>query len=243
MKASLFITCVADVMYAHVGESAVKVLRSLGVELDFPKDQTCCGQPGYNSGYFAETKRSAKQMIKTFQDSEYVIFMSGSCAAMIRETYLDLLKDEPEWLDRAHQLAEKTYEFSEFLVKVLKKTDLGAKLNARATYHHSCHMTRHLQVTEEPISLLANVQGLDFVEIPYKGDCCGFGGTFSIKMPEISEAMVHEKTEHVRETAADILVGSDMACLMNIKGRLNRNGQDVRVMHVAEVLAEGCGLI
>lgn len=242
MKASLFITCVADIMYANVGKSAVKVLRNLGVEIDFPKDQTCCGQPGYNSGYHEETKRSAKHIINTFQASEHVIMLSGSCAAMIRETYLDLLKDDPEWLERAEALAKKTYEFSEFIVKILKKTDLGAKLNQRATYHHSCHMTRHLKVTEEPIGLLKDVEGLEFVEIPYKGDCCGFGGTFSIKMPRISEAMVHEKTEHIDETNADILVGSDMACLMNIKGRINRNGQDVRIMHVAEVLAEGCGL-
>lgn len=243
MKASLFITCVADAMYANIGKSAVKVLRKLGVELDFPKKQTCCGQPGYNSGYFEETKRSAKHMIEVFKDSEHVIFLSGSCAAMVRETYIDLLKDEPEWQERAKDLAKRTFEFSEFIVKVLKVTNLGAELKAKATYHHSCHMTRELKVVDEPIQLLSNVKGLEFVELPYKGDCCGFGGTFSVKMPDISMAMVQEKTEHVDETDADILVGSDMACIMNIQGRMNRNGQKVRTMHVAEVLAEGCGLL
>lgn len=243
MKASLFITCVADTMYANVGISAVKVLEMLGVELNFPNKQTCCGQPAYNSGYHKDTKKSTKHMIEVFANTEYVIFLSGSCAAMVRETYIELFKDEPEWQQKAIDLAKRTYEFSEFIVKVLKVTDMGAKLQAKATYHQSCHMARHLKVTEEPMTLLNNVKGLDLVELPYKGDCCGFGGTFSVKMPDISAAMVQEKTEHIDETGAEILVGSDMACIMNIKGRMNRNGQNVRAMHVAEVLAEGCGLL
>lgn len=242
MKASLFITCIADAMYANVGISAVKVLEKLGVELDFPKKQTCCGQPAYNSGHHEATKRAAKHLIEVFQNSEYIIFLSGSCAGMVRETYIDLLKDEPEWQAKAIDLASRTYEFSEFLVKVLNVSDIGATLKAKATYHQSCHMTRQLKVVKEPLILLQAVKGLELVDLPLKEDCCGFGGTFSVKMPAISVAMSQEKTEHIEETDAEILIGSDMACLMNIKGRLSRNGQGVRTMHVAEVLAEGCGL-
>ena len=242
MRASLFITCITDSMFANVGISAVKVLEKLGIELDFPKRQTCCGQPAYNSGYHEETKSAAKHMIEVFKNSEYVIFLSGSCAGMVRETYIDLLKDDPEWQQKAIDLANRTYEFSEFLVKVLKVSDIGAELKAKATYHQSCHMTRQLKVIKEPLLLLNHVKGLEMIDLPLKEDCCGFGGTFSIKMPKISVAMVQEKTEHIEETDAEILIGSDMACLMNIKGRLSRNGQEIRTMHVAEVLAEGCGL-
>ncbi len=229
-------------MFANVGISAVKVLEKLGVELDFPKKQTCCGQPAYNSGHHEATKRAAKHMIEVFKNSEYVIFLAGSCAGMVRETYIDLLKDEPEWQQKAIDLANRTYEFSEFLVKVLKVSDIGAELKAKATYHQSCHMTRQIKVIEEPLLLLSHVKGLEMIDLPLKEDCCGFGGTFSIKMPEISVAMVQEKTEHIEETDAEILIGSDMACVMNIKGRLSRNGQELRSLHVAEVLAEGCGL-
>lgn len=242
MKASLFITCIADSMFANVGISAVKVFEKLGVELDFPKRQTCCGQPAYNSGHHEATKRAAKHMIEVFKNSEYVIFLAGSCAGMVRETYIDLLKDEPDWQQKAIDLAKRTYEFSEFLVKVLKVSDIGAELKAKATYHQSCHMTRQIKVIKEPLLLLNHVKGLEMIDLPLKEDCCGFGGTFSVKMPEISVAMAQEKTEHIAETDAEILIGSDMACLMNIRGRLSRNGQEIRAMHVAEVLAEGCGL-
>lgn len=242
MKASLFITCIADSMFANVGISAVKVLEKLGVESDFPKRQTCCGQPAYNSGHHEAAKRSAKHMIEVFKNSEYIIFLAGSCAGMVRETYIDLLKDEPDWQQKAIDLASRTYEFSEFLVKVLKVSDIGAELKTKATYHQSCHMTRQLKVIQEPLLLLSHVKGLEMIDLPLKEDCCGFGGTFSVKMPEISLAIVQEKTEHIEETDAEILIGSDMACLMNIKGRLSRNGQEIRAMHVAEVLAEGCGL-
>jgi len=239
VKASLFITCVNDVFYPRVGKAMVQVLRKCGVQLDFPEGQVCCGQPSYNSGYHEETRQAAKQIISAFANSEYVVGASGSCVGMIKQHYPELFQDEPDWEDRARELSQKIYEFSQFLVEVLRVEDVGAVLNATATYHQSCHMTRILKETETPKRLLEKVQGLEMVELPLGTDCCGFGGTFSVKMAHISEAMVQEKTEHIMETKARVLIGADMACLMNISGRLRRNGQKLRVMHIAEVLAEG----
>lgn len=239
MKVSLFITCLSDVFFPHVGKSVVEVLEENGCEIDFPEEQTCCGQPAYNSGYHDEAKEGAKQLIKAFRHSQYVVTPSGSCASMIRHYYEDLFKDDPEWYPGAVDLARKTYEFSEFLVKVLGITDVQAKFEAKATYHHSCHMSRGLGVKEEPIKILNNVEGLQLEELPYCNDCCGFGGTFAAKMTPISEAMVDEKIKNVESTGAEILIGSDMGCLMNIGGRLRRTGKDIKVKHVAEILAEG----
>ncbi|MBP1935066.1 (Fe-S)-binding protein [Ammoniphilus resinae] len=239
MKVSLFITCLADVFYPKVGMNVVEVLRSYGVEVDFPQDQTCCGQPAFNSGYHKEARESARQLIKAFADSPMVVTPSGSCASMIRHYYPDLFKDEPEWKERAIELADKTYEFSEFLVHVLKVEDIEAKFPAHATYHHSCHMSRGLGLKGEPIKLLGQVEDLEMEDLPYCNDCCGFGGTFAAKMSDISEKMVDEKIKNIETTGADVLIGSDMGCLMNIGGRLRRLGKEVRVMHVAEVLAEG----
>ena len=239
MRVSLFITCLSDVFFPQVGQSVVEVLERLGVEVDFPAAQTCCGQPAYNSGYQKDASKAARQMITAFQKSEYVVAPSGSCVAMIRREYPELLKDDPVWHEVALELANKTYEFSEFIVKVLGIQDVEATLEAKATYHHSCHMSRALGVKKEPGMLLSGVQGLEMKELPYCQDCCGFGGTFSVKMPAISEAMVDEKVQHIEETGAEILIGSDMGCLMNIGGRLQRTGKQVQVMHVAEVLAKG----
>lgn len=239
MRVSLFITCLSDVFFPQVGRSVVEVLERLGVKVDFPAAQTCCGQPAYNSGYQKDASRAARQMITAFQKSEYVVAPSGSCVAMIRREYPELLKNDPIWHEAAVKLANKTYEFSEFIVQVLGIQEVEAALEAKATYHHSCHMSRALGVKQEPGMLLAGVQGLEMKELPYCQDCCGFGGTFSVKMSEISGAMVDEKVRHIEETGAEVLIGSDMGCLMNIGGRLQRAGKPVRVMHVAEVLAKG----
>lgn len=240
MKVSLFITCLADTFFPEVGESVVQVLRRLGVEVDFPWQQTCCGQVAFNSGYHDEARRVASALIRAFADSEYILAPSGSCAAMCRHYYPMLFRDDPEMQRQADAFNRKLYEFSEFVVKVLGVTDVGARFPARATYHASCHMTRGLEVREEPLKLLRAVKDLELVELPYARDCCGFGGTFAVKMAEISEAMLEEKLSHLAETGAEVLIGSDMACLMHMQGRLQRIGSPVRVMHVAQVLAEGC---
>lgn len=219
MKVSLFITCLSDAIYPKVGEAMARLLVRYGVQLDFPKIQTCCGQPSYNSGYWDETRVAAKTILKAFNDSDFVVSPSGSCTYMIHH-YPELFKDEPEWLDSARRLEQKTYEFTQFMVQVLGVTDVGASFPHTVTYHPSCHGTRLLGVKEEPMKLLGSVKGLQLVPLPFAEDCCGFGGTFAVKMPDISGAMVTEKVDHIRETEAEVLVGLDMACLMNIAGNL-----------------------
>ncbi|KAF6583557.1 L-lactate dehydrogenase complex protein LldE [Paenibacillus jamilae] len=238
MKVSLFITCLSDAIYPKVGEAMARLLARYGVELEFPKVQTCCGQPSYNSGYWDETRAAAKTILKAFNDSDFVVAPSGSCTYMIHH-YPELFKDEPEWLESARRLEQKTYEFTQFMVQVLGVTDVGASFPHTVTYHPSCHGTRLLGVKEEPMKLLGSVKGLQLVPLPFAEDCCGFGGTFAVKMPDISGAMVTEKVDHIRETEAEVLVGLDMACLMNIAGNLRYRKEPVRVMHLAELLYEG----
>ncbi|MED4599883.1 (Fe-S)-binding protein [Paenibacillus validus] len=239
MRVSLFITCLADQLYPEVGESVVRLLHRYGCEVDFPEAQTCCGQPAYNSGYQDEAREVARQFIRAFEHSDYVVSPSGSCTGMVHHYYPQLFEKEPVWQAKAEALIGKTYEFSQFLVNVLGVKDLGAELPVKATYHPSCHATRLLGVREEPGELLRNVKGLELIDLPKKEDCCGFGGTFSVKMADISEAMVCEKAGHVCSTGANVLIGSDMGCLMNIDGRLNKENKPVRVMHLAQVLEEG----
>ncbi|PPA69050.1 (Fe-S)-binding protein [Jeotgalibacillus proteolyticus] len=235
MKVSLFVTCLADVFYPGVGKDTVEVLERLGCEVDFPEKQTCCGQPAFNSGYHIDTIKVAKHMITTFEHADYVVTPSGSCAAMLKE-YPELLKEERDWEKRAEQLANKTFEFTQFLVHVLKIEKVDAELNANATYHTSCHMTRLLRETEAPLKLLNGVKGLNLEELPNREACCGFGGTFAVKMSSISEQMVNEKVMHIEDTKAEVLIGADCGCLMNIGGRLERSGKQVKVMHIAQVL-------
>lgn len=242
MKVSLFITCLGDAIYPRVGEAMVRVLARYGVALEFPRVQTCCGQPAFNSGYWQEARASAKTILDAFEDSDFVISPSGSCTGMIHH-YPKLFESDPVQLARAERLREKSYEFTQFLVNVLGVSDVGAVFPHKVTYHPSCHGTRLLGVKNEPMTLMSNVRGLEFVPLPYAEDCCGFGGTFAVKMADISGAMVTEKVDHVKETEAEVLIGLDMACLMNIAGNLRYRGEQVRVMHLAEVLAEGTGLV
>ncbi|QTN00517.1 Fe-S oxidoreductase [Sediminibacillus dalangtanensis] len=235
MKVSIFITCLGDVFYVNAGKATVELLERYGCEVDFPETQTCCGQPAYNSGYHEKTKAAAKNMITAFEHSEYVVCPSGSCAYMFHE-YEELLQDEPDWKVKATALKRKTYELTQFLTEVLQIENTGAEFHAKATYHTSCHMTRLLGVKEAPLKLLSNVSGLEMVDLPNRHDCCGFGGTFSVKMPEISQQMVDEKALHIEETDADVLIGADGGCLMNIGGRLNRQNKPIKVMHIAEIL-------
>ncbi|MFX4301880.1 (Fe-S)-binding protein [Alicyclobacillus tolerans] len=239
MKVSLFITCMVDSIFPQVGVSMTKMLQSLGCEVLFPSSQTCCGQPAFNSGYSKEARSVAINMINAFQESDVIVSPSGSCVGMIRHFYPELFSDSPEWHEKALSLANRTYEFSQFLIQILKVETLGARFPYTVTYHPSCHGSRLLGIEDEPIRLLKQVEELQLIELPYAQDCCGFGGTFAVKMSEISGAMVEEKTSHVLESGASVLVGTDMGCLMNIGGRLSRKGANVRVMHLAELLYEG----
>ncbi|WP_411502763.1 (Fe-S)-binding protein [Brevibacillus centrosporus] len=239
MKVSLFITCLSDALYPRVGEAMVRILARYGIEVHFPEAQTCCGQPAFNSGYWDEARTSAQTLIQAFADSDYVISPSGSCTGMIHHYYPKLFENDPQLLAKANALREKTYEFTQFLVIVLGITDLGAVFPHKVTYHPSCHGSRLLGIKQEPLQLMEQVKGLDLVPLPFAEDCCGFGGTFAVKMSDISGAMVTEKADHVLETEAEVLVGLDLGCLMNISGNLRFRGKPVRVMHLAELLYEG----
>lgn len=235
MKVSLFITCMCDIFSSNVGKDTVEVLERVGCEVDFPEAQTCCGQPAYNSGYLENTKKTMKHMMKTFKDAEYVVGPSGSCVAMLRE-YETIFREDSEWAEEAKKLAAKSFELTQFLVDVMGVVDVGSTFKGKVTYHPSCHMTRLLGVKDAPRKLLESIQGVELVDLPQGEDCCGFGGTFSVKNSVISGEMVQEKVDHVVETEAEYLVGGDMACLMNIGGRLSREGRNVKVIHLAEIL-------
>lgn len=235
MKVSLFATCIVDMFQTNIGKATVEVLERLGCKIDFPESQVCCGQPAYNSGYVKESKEAMKRMIDAFQHAEYVVSPSGSCAYMFHE-YPTVFRGDSVWEPKARALAEKTYELTQFIVDVLKIEDVGARLEGSATFHTSCHMTRLLGVKEAPMTLLKNVKGLTISELPGKHNCCGFGGTFSVKMAQISEQMVDEKVHHIEETKAQYLIGADGGCLMNIGGRIERKGKPIKVLHIAEVL-------
>lgn len=238
MKISLFVTCLSDALFPRVAEAMARILARYGVQLEFPEVQTCCGQPAYNSGYWDEARRSAVSILDAFEDSDFVVAPSGSCTYMVHH-YSNLFKDDPVYLKKSQDLQKKTFEFTQFLVQVMGISDLGAYFPHKVTYHPSCHGSRLLGIQQEPMDLLGRVQGLEFVPLPFAEDCCGFGGTFAVKMADISGAMVNEKSDHVLETEASVLVGLDMACLMNIAGNLRHRGEKVRVLHLAELLHEG----
>ena len=241
MKVSLFVTCLVDQFYPEVGESVVKVLRRLGVEVAFPAGQTCCGQPAFNSGFVSQTKPLARRFLDLFAGSEYVVIPSGSCGSMLKVFTPQLFHDDPALAERARALAERTYEFSQFLVNVLGITDVGARYEAKVTYHASCHLVRELGATSEAQTLIRAVRGVQFVEMEGSTDCCGFGGTFSVKYPEISGAILESKLRNIEAAGADVLVGCDSSCLMNIAGGMSRRGMKVRPMHLAQLLAQEDG--
>lgn len=235
MRVSLFVTCLIDAIYPQVGVSTVKLLRRLGVEVDFPPAQTCCGQPAFNSGYSDAAREAGRQLLLAFAESEYIVAPSGSCISMIHHYYPALFAGEPEARE-VEAFVAKCYELSQFIVDVLGQKDLGGRMDAVATYHTSCHMTRGLGVREAPLELLSHIEGLQFVPLSLAEECCGFGGTFAVKLADLSTAMADDKISHVEKTGADVLVGSDMACLMHLGGRIGKRKVPVRVMHLAELL-------
>jgi L-lactate dehydrogenase complex protein LldE len=234
---TLFVQCLVDGLYPEVGRAMVAVLERLGLALECPTRQTCCGQPAFNAGYRNEARSAAKHFITVFEAADTIVCPSGSCVSMVRHHYSELFAHRPQWQRRAAAVAARTFEFSEFLVDVLGVTDLGARYRGRVTYHDSCHLLRTLGVRKQPRALIAGVRDLEFVEMNESDRCCGFGGSFAVKYPEISGAMVDDKVGHILDSGADAVIGCDMGCLMNIQGRLSRIGSTVAVLHIAQLLA------
>jgi len=238
VKASLFVSCLVDQFYPEIGESVVKVLRHLDVDLDFPSGQTCCGQPAYNSGFVSRAVPLARRVLDLFSDSEYVVIPSGSCGAMLKVFTPELFRDDPELEEQARSMAERTYEFSQFIVNVLGITDVGASFQGKVTYHASCHLLRELGAATESQALIRAVRGVEFVEMDGATACCGFGGTFAVKYPEISGAILEPKLRSIEATGADVLVAADAGCLMHMAGVMRRRGMKTRPMHLAQLLAQ-----
>ena len=235
MKLSLMITCLGDVLRPNVGVATVRLLRRLGHEVDFPSQQTCCGQPMYNSGLADLARQQAKYTIGVFAGNRRVISPSGSCVAMIKIEYPELFADDRQWHDRAVDLSERTFELSDFLVNQLRVVDVGAKFEGRVAYHYACHL-RMLEQKDEVETLIDHVEGATCVPLHRQEQCCGFGGSFAVRYPQISGAMVDDKVGCILQTDADALVSTDTGCLINIGGRLHRQGQKIEVMHFAELL-------
>lgn len=244
MKVSLLVTCLTDTFYPRVGQAVVRVLEHLGCTVDFPADQTCCGQPMYNTGCHGDAADLARRMIDVFESSQLVVTPSGSCCAMIRDYYHELLHEDPVYGPKADAFIKKTYEFAEFLLKVLKVDlhSLHCRWAGSATYHYSCHL-RGLGMSDETVRLLGQIQGVEFKPLEKTEQCCGFGGTFAVKYPEISQSMVLDKITCIGKTGAKTLVCNDGGCSMNITGMMHRHQMTVDTKHIAEIIAEGLGLM
>lgn len=236
-RVGLFVTCLVDLMRPSVGFAAVKLIEASGCSVEVPTGQTCCGQPAFNSGDRRTTREIAMQTIEAFEGYDYIVAPSGSCGGMLKTHYPELFAGDAAWEPRAKAFAEKVYELMSFLVDVRKMSAVDAAFEGRATYHDSCSGLRELGVREQPRTLLKSVKGLQLVELTDADVCCGFGGTFSVKYPDISNAIVSKKSDQVSAAGADLLLAGDLGCLMNIAGKLRREGRSTKVRHVAEVLA------
>ncbi|WP_372742736.1 (Fe-S)-binding protein [Neptunomonas sp.] len=237
-KVGLFVTCLVNTMRPSVGFASITLLEQAGCNVEVPELQSCCGQPAFNSGDDEGTRQIAYQTIKQFENFDYVVVPSGSCAAMIKKNFVEVFKDQPEWLARAQHLADITHELLSFLVDVCNFVPTGIELEGSYTYHDSCSGYRSLHVYEQPRKMLSKVKGLEHNPLNGHAECCGFGGTFCVKYSNISNEIVAEKVENVLATEADYLLGGDMGCLMNMAGKLNREGhKKIKALHTAEVLA------
>ncbi len=233
----LFVTCLVDSFFPHTGQAVVEIFERLGVGVDFPREQTCCGQPAFNAGLRKDARAIAEHTIKVFERTTGdIVTPSGSCAHMFRHNYPELFEGEPAWVSRANALAARTYEFTEYIVDKLGVTDLGAKWEGLLTYHPSCHTLRGINVDRQPRLLLANVHGATLVDLPHAEECCGFGGIMSVEHPELSAEWLKRKINNLESTHSPTLVVTDAGCLMHIAGGLNRQKKSQRVMHIAEVL-------
>ncbi|MFH1985407.1 MAG: (Fe-S)-binding protein [Pseudomonadota bacterium] len=238
-RVTLFVQCLVDGLYPEVGDAMIAIFNRLGISVDCPVEQTCCGQPAYNAGYRRAACVAAKHFIEIFEDAEAIVCPSGSCVYMVKHHYPDLFEPHSNWFDRALRVGRKTFELTQYLVDELKVENLGARYAGRITYHDSCHLLRGLKVAEQPRRLIRNIQDAELVEMRDADICCGFGGTFAVKYPDISTAMVDDKISNILATGADTVTGCDVSCLMNIQGRLHRIGSSVKTLHIAELLARG----
>ena len=237
MKVSLFVTCLVDQLYPGVGLATVKILEGLDVDVHFNPDQTCCGQPAYNSGYPDEAARVGRKLLDEFENFEYIVTPSGSCAAMMKVFLPQLLAASPEEAAASRQLASRTYELTEFLSTVLGTESTGASFPHVVTYHDSCHLLRELGIRDQPRRLIEGVTDIDFREMDQSDRCCGFGGTFSVKFSELSAVMGRQKLQSIEKTGAEYVVATDVSCLMHLEGLIRRQESHLKTLHVAELLA------
>ena len=240
-RVGLFVTCLVDMFRPSIGFAAVKLLEDAGCTVEVPEAQTCCGQPAYNSGDRADAAALALNVIRAFKGYDYVVAPSGSCGGMMVKHYPELFEPDSVEFEEAQELAGRTYELVSFLTRVMKVERVEAQFPARATYHDSCSGLRELGIKDEPRKLLASVGGVSLREMTDADVCCGFGGTFCVKYPGISDKMLEKKLKHIQATGADTLIAGDLGCLMNMAGKLKREGSPIKVRHVAEVLAGDYG--
>ncbi len=241
-KVSLFVTCIVDMIYPETGMSVVDILEHLNIQVDFPMEQTCCGQPAFNAGHRTDAKTVAKQFLKAFKDAEVIVAPSGSCAAMVRHEYPTLFTPEDgDLYEQAQRMASITWEFTEFLVEGLEIERLDLELPTKETFafHDACHGLRVLGLGQSARRLLHNMKNAELVELNEANVCCGFGGLFSVKMPDVSNAMLANKVDNINAVEADTIVTGDVSCMTQMNGGLSRNKSDKRVQHIANVLAKG----
>ncbi len=236
-QVALFVTCLVDIFRPSVGFAAIKLLEDAGCEIHVPQAQTCCGQPSWNSGDRADTVKIAEQVIEAFEGFEYIVAPSGSCAGMLKIHYRELFKNDPAWSARCEKFSSKVYELTEFLCDIMGVVEVDVLLDANVTYHDSCAGLREMGISKQPRKLLETVQGLTLKEMKDCETCCGFGGTFAVKYSDISNSIVSEKTANIMNAKPDLLLAGDLGCLMNMAGKLKRQGSKIEVRHVAEVLA------
>ncbi|GIW25212.1 (Fe-S)-binding protein [Meiothermus sp.] len=238
MKVALFITCLTDQFFAEAGAATVKLLRRLGCTVTFPEGQTCCGQPAYNAGYWAEARQVAEHTLGVLEDAPYVVLPSGSCTTMLRAFYPEIYREQPRMFAKAEALSHKTYELAEFIVKVLGVTHLGQGLSGRRiAYHHGCHALRELGIKQEPLTLLRNA-GAEIVDWAAAEECCGFGGLFSVKLPEVALSMADRKLSTLPQGQIDFLTSADGGCMLHLSGRIENRGLGLPVKPLASVLWE-----
>ncbi|GAA4881027.1 (Fe-S)-binding protein [Saccharopolyspora cebuensis] len=237
MRVALFATCLGDTLFPEAPKATARLLERLGVEVEFPMAQTCCGQMHTNTGYRRQAKSSVRSYVEAFADYDAIVAPSGSCAGSVRHQHALVAAGDRRLSRAVERTSPRTYELSEFLVDVLGVTDVGAYFPHRVTYHPTCHSSRLLRVGDRPLRLLRAVRSLDLAELPHADECCGFGGTFALKNPDVSVAMGADKARHAAETGAEVLCAGDSSCLMHIGGLLSRQRSGVRVLHLAEILA------